>query len=258
MRVLFLGDIVAKSGRDAVLAKLDALKEQYQPDFVIANAENSAHGKGITFKIYNQLLLAGVDVITLGNHAFSKTEILNHLPSMNSAIRPANMEPFHIGKSYVIKEVNGKRIAVVNLVGKVFMDVCREDPVVTMEKLLKEIDADMIFVDLHAEATAEKMTFANYFAPRVTTVIGTHTHVQTADEQIINGCAYITDAGMCGVYASILGRDTEEVIARSIYNESTRYTPAQGPAVISGVVIDINEKTNRANRIERIQIRPKG
>ena len=199
MRVLFLGDIVAKSGRDAVLAKLDALKEQYQPDFVIANAENSAHGKGITFKIYNQLLLAGVDVITLGNHAFSKIEILNHLPSMNHAVRPANMEPFHIGKSYVIKEVNGKHIAVVNLVGKVFMDVCREDPVITMEKLLKEIDADMIFVDLHAEATAEKMTFANYFAPRVTAVIGTHTHVQTADEQIINGCAYITDAGMCGV-----------------------------------------------------------
>ena len=151
---------------------------------------------------HNQLLLAGVDVITLGNHAFSKTEILNHLPSMNSAIRPANMEPFHIGKSYVIKEVHGKRIAVVNLVGKVFMDVCREDPVVTMEKLLKEIDADMIFVDLHAEATAEKMTFANYFAPRVTTVIGTHTHVQTADEQIINGCAYITDAGMCTGSAS--------------------------------------------------------
>ena len=93
------------------------------------------------------------------------------------------------------------------------MDVCREDPVITMEKLLKEIDADIIFVDLHAEATAEKMTFANYFAPRVTAVIGTHTHVQTADEQIINGCAYITDAGMCGVYASILGRDIEEVIA---------------------------------------------
>ena len=235
MRVLFLGDIVAKSGRDAVLAQLDTLKEQYQPDFVIVNAENSAHGKGITFKIYNQLLL-----------------------SMNSIVRPANMEPFHIGKSYVIKEVSGKRIAVVNLVGKVFMDVCREDPVITMEKLLKEIDADIIFVDLHAEATAEKMTFANYFAPRVTAVIGTHTHVQTADEQIINGCAYITDAGMCGVYASILGRDIEEVIARSIYNESTRYTPAQGPAVISGVLIEIDDKTNRANCIERIQIRPKG
>ena len=116
MRVLFLGDIVAKSGRDAVLTKLDELKEQYQPDFIIVNAENSAHGKGITFKIYNQLLLAGVDIITLGNHAFSKMELLNHLPSMNHAVRPANMEPFHIGKSYVIKEVNGKRIAVVNLV----------------------------------------------------------------------------------------------------------------------------------------------
>ncbi|MCI5723620.1 MAG: TIGR00282 family metallophosphoesterase [Erysipelotrichaceae bacterium] len=258
MRILFLGDIVAKSGREAVVNQLPSLKEKYHPDMTIVNGENAAHGKGITAKIYNQLVLAGVDVITLGNHAFSKQDILNHLPSTRQMIRPANMEPSHIGQSYVIKVIKDKKVAVVNLVGKVFMDICKEDPVITMQRLLQQIEADIIIVDFHAEATAEKITFAQYFAQHLTAVLGTHTHVQTADERIIDGCAYISDVGMCGSFDSILGRDIEEVISRSIYNEPTRYTPAMGPAILCGVIIDIDEKTNRANRIERIQIRPKG
>jgi metallophosphoesterase (TIGR00282 family) len=256
MRILFLGDVTGKSGRAAVIDRLGSLKAEYSPDFTIVNGENSAHGKGITGKIYRSLKAAGADVITLGNHAFSKKEILNDMDGCPDLVRPLNMEPLDAGSGWIIRECCGKKIAVVNLLGTVFMDGYTEEPVPCMERLLPKLHADIIFVDLHAEATSEKELFFQYFHDRLTAVIGTHTHVQTADERVKGGCAFLSDAGMCGVYDSILGRDIDEVLRHSVRKEPTHFLPAEGPAVLCGALIDIDDQTNRAVHIERIQKRP--
>ncbi len=256
MNILFLGDVVAKSGREAVLRQLGSLKEEYSADFTIVNAENAAHGKGITPKIYSSLIKAGADVITLGNHAFSKKEMIQEIDTCSFMVRPVNMEPTEAGNIIVIRRFKDLRIAVVNILGKAFMSGITDDPIPAMEKLLPQIRADIIIVDYHGEATSEKMMFTKYFSSRVTAVIGTHTHVQTADERIIDGCAFITDAGMCGAYDSILGRDSSEVMQHMIEGKLTSYTPAGGPAVISGCLITVDEETCRAVSIRRIQKRP--
>lgn len=256
MNILFLGDIVARVGREAVLNNLRSLKKQYHIDLTVANVENTAHGKGVTKQIINQFQDAGIDIMTLGNHAFSKGQFLFEIDYYDNVLRPANMEPLHYGNVVVDRIVNGIRVAVVNLLGEVFMNGCTESPVQAMKKLLSKIKADVILVDLHGEATSEKEMFMYYFADRLTAVIGTHTHVQTADERIYQGCAYITDAGMCGSFESILGRDIQEVINRTVYHQKTRYTPSSEPAIICGCVIHIDEDTKRADKIERIQIRP--
>ena len=256
MKILFLGDIVGKSGRNAVLQRLPFLQQAYDIDFTIINAENSAHGKGITTKIYQSLKDAGVDVITLGNHAYSKREIMDQFDHCPDLIRPENMDPAETGRGYVVRECRGKRIAVINLLGTIFMDQAAESPITVMQRLLKEIEAEIIIVDLHAEATGEKEIFFHIFKDQVTAVFGTHTHVQTADEQILDGCAYITDAGMCGTFQSILGRSVEEVLARTLNSEKTHFVPADGPAVICGCVVEIDDQTNRAVNITRIMERP--
>lgn len=256
MVILFLGDVTARSGRDAVKRRLPSLRQETRADFVIVNGENAAHGKGITSGIYQSLKEAGADVITLGNHAFSKREILNRIDECPDLIRPANIEPMDTGASWLIREVKGKRIAVVNLLGSVFMDAASADPFETMDAILDEIKADLILVDFHAEATSEKELFWHVFRKRVTAVIGTHTHVQTADEQIAEGCAYISDAGMCGPFDSILGRDITEVKERMFGSGITKYRPSEAEAVISGVVIETDDDTNQAIRITRIQERP--
>ncbi len=255
MKILFLGDVVAKTGRIAVINRLADLKRRYEADFTVINGENAAHGKGITSAIYDELIAAGADVVTLGNHAFSKSAITDRLKQCPYLIRPANMAPENVGRSWVIRECKGKRIAVVNILGGVFMDQALGESYPVMDRILQEIDADIILVDLHAEATGEKELFWFRFRDRVSAVIGTHTHVQTADERVVNGCAYISDVGMCGSFDSVLGRDSEELIARSL-GEPTRYTPAETPAVICGVVIEIDDSTNRAVGITRIQERP--
>lgn len=256
MRILFLGDVVAKSGREAVIRNLKSLISEYEADFVIVNGENSAHGKGITEKIYNRLISAGADVITLGNHAFSKKEIVPAIDFCPSLVRPANLEPLDIGRTIVVKEVNGKKIAVVNILCAAFMCPVTEKPVDAMNRLLNKINADIIIADLHGESTGEKMIFAKYFSNTLTAVIGTHTHVQTADERIIDGCAFISDVGMCGAYDSVLGRDCDEMIASQTENRLTKYTPATGPAVVCGCLIETDDETNRAVSITRIQKRP--
>lgn len=255
MKILFLGDIVAKSGRNAVMEQLPKLQKEYGIDFTIVNAENAAHGKGITAKIYRALKASGVDVITLGNHAFSKECIIKDMDDFEDMVRPINMEPYTAGYKFVVRQCKGHKIAVVNVLGKVFIDNCSEDPIETLDALLAKLKADTIIVDFHAEATGEKEIMFEVFKDRCTAILGTHTHVQTADEKVEHGCAYITDVGMCGPYRSILGRDIEEVLARSVRHEKTHYTPADTPSVVCGVVIDVNEE-GRATSIERIQIRP--
>ena len=256
MKILFLGDVTARSGRDALAARLRSLREETAADFTIINGENAAHGKGITSSIYRQLISCGADVITLGNHAFSKSEILAKWQDCPNLIRPANLMSYSVGPGWIVRECHGTRIAVINLMGTVFMDGDLSDPFATMDHILETIDADIILVDFHAEATSEKELFLRVFCEQVSAVIGTHTHVQTADEQIYHGCAYITDVGMCGPFDSILGRDTDEVIQRRFDGIATHYQPSEAPAVICGVLLELDEVTGRAMAIHRIQERP--
>ena len=256
MKILFLGDIVAESGLRAVHDKIGFLKDKYKIDFTIANGENSANGKGITRAIYDNLIDMGVDVITLGNHAFSRKDIMPKLKYCPFLVRPVNAEPMHAGRSFVVKECNGKKIGVINILGSAFMNGTSGDPILAASRTLNKMDADIILIDFHAEATSEKMVFFEYFKNNCAAVIGTHTHVQTADEKVEDGCAFICDAGMCGAYDSILGRSKDEIINHIVYGRTTKYAPADGPYVVCGVVIDIDDLTCRANSIERFQIRP--
>jgi 2',3'-cyclic-nucleotide 2'-phosphodiesterase len=256
MKILFLGDVVGSVGRSMVIQHLKQIQEDEKIDFTICNGENAAHGKGITSRIYRQFRDCGIDVVTLGNHAFSKGELLTTMNECENLVRPMNLLPADIGKSVIVKNVCGLKVAVVNLCGVIFLDRIDVTPYECMDKILKTTDADIYFVDLHAEATAEKQTFWHNYRNRVQVVVGTHTHVQTADECVVNGSAYITDVGMCGVYDSILGRDKDEVLAHVVHGEFTHYTPAKGDGMLCGVVINIDETTKKATEIKRIQIRP--
>ncbi|NBK96554.1 MAG: TIGR00282 family metallophosphoesterase [Erysipelotrichia bacterium] len=232
------------------------LKAEKQIDYVVANGENAAHGKGITKKIYHQLLNNGVDLITLGNHAFSKDTIFNFIDEAKQMLRPMNLLPLAHGQAYKIVEINGLRVCFVNLMCNVFMVQVEGSPFDCMEEILDEVEADIYFVDLHGEATSEKIAFSYYFEKYVQVVVGTHTHVQTADERIENGSAFISDVGMCGAYRSVIGRDIEEVLTRFTTNQKTRFTVAEGEGIFCAVMIDIDEQTKQATKIERIQIRP--
>lgn len=259
MNILFFGDIVGKRGREVVRDFLPVLKEKYQPDLIIMNAENSAHGKGITYKIYNELLAYGADFLTMGNHTFSKKEILEHLNECDRLICPGNFIGQN-GKCIRFIKVKGLKIGVINLLGQAQMGDYCSNPFLAMNEILKLCkveEPDILFVDFHAEATAEKRLFAEAYKDRVQVVVGTHTHIQTADECILDGkTAFISDVGMCGVYNSIIGRDIDECIRSRIYGEKTRYTIADGPAILCGVIISIDEETKLPTGIERIQIRP--
>lgn len=258
MKLLFLGDIVGKAGRDIVFDYIEQLQKDYEIDFTIVNGENSAHGKGITKKIYYAFKDCGVDAITMGNHSFSKSEIIDHLDYLDDLIMPYN-HIRQLGKGYELYDVCGLRLCVCNILGEALMSEVAKSPYVSMDEILEETKdkkVDLYFVDLHAEATAEKILFSNIYKDKVHTVVGTHTHVQTADERIIGKQAYISDVGMCGAYDSIIGRDTNEMIRSIILHEQTRFTIAEGPAVLSGVVIEYDEDEKCAKSIERIQIRP--
>ena len=253
MNILFIGDIVGQAGREALKRYLPVLVDTKKIDLVIANGENAAHGKGITAKIYRQIKNFGVDVITLGNHAFSNDNIFNFLHEVNDVVRPVNIEPLDYGRSSTVIEKNGKTIAVHNLSGEVFMYDVVESPFVAMERMLKEVKADIHVVDLHAEATSEKIAFTYHFANRLAAVVGTHTHVQTADERIVHGCAAITDLGMCGAYTSVLGRDVNEILTRFTTQSKTRYTIAEGEPIFCGAIVTIDDESNRATHIDRVR-----
>ena len=179
-----------------------------------------------------------------------------YIDEMDKMVRPANMYPLEYGKGYRIFEFNGKKIALVNLIGEVFMVNVSESPFKKMEEILSEIEADIVLVDLHAEATSEKIAFTYEFAKRCTVVVGTHTHVQTADERIVDDhCAAISDLGMCGPYHSVIGRDIDEILRRFKYQEQTRFTMAEGKGIFCGCIVEIDDETNQAITIKRIQIK---
>ncbi|MEA5017482.1 MAG: TIGR00282 family metallophosphoesterase [Erysipelotrichaceae bacterium] len=251
IKILFIGDIVGESGRLTVKKHLPALIQKYQPDLIIANGENAAHGKGITPKIFHELLSWGIDVITMGNHTYAKENVYEIINDKR-IIRPLNMKPNQEGEGVRYFSIKNQNIGIINIIGQAFMERDVSDPFTALMNVANE-DAIYI-VDFHGETTSEKALFVWQFSHRLAAIIGTHTHVQTADERIINGCAFISDVGMCGAYDSILGRDIDEVIANVIHKQKTHYTIAEGEGVFSAVLIEIEER--RAKSILRIQIRP--
>ena len=258
MKVLFLGDIVGRRGREIVRDLLPRLKEKFQADFVIANGENAAHGKGLTLKTYNQLLDAGINCITMGNHAYAKKEIIEHLDEMDRLVCPIN-HVTDLGEGYRIFRVKGLKVCVINCLGTFVQEEYTTSPYEAMEKVFKETSREGIsyyLIDFHGESTAEKRVFAEYYKDRVNAVIGTNTHIQTADEQIIDGLAYISDVGMCGPFRSIIGRDISECIERMVHNEMTKYTISEADPLLCGVFMEFDEESRECVHIERIQIRP--
>ena len=256
MRVLFVGDVVGRSGREALQRYLPEIREKYGYDLLIINGENAAHGKGITRKIYDFLVNLGADCITLGNHAFSKDNIFSFIDKADRLLRPENMIPAGIGRSSMVIEKEGVSVGIFNVYGSVFMDQVSESPFTAFERMLEEVPCDIRIVDFHGEATGEKYLFMQYFKDRCQLIVGTHTHVQTADEAVHDGCAFISDVGMTGPYESIIGRQIDEVIASNIKGQPTRYAVAEGEGMLSAVICDIDSVKKEATAISRIQIRP--
>jgi 2',3'-cyclic-nucleotide 2'-phosphodiesterase len=255
MNLLFIGDIVGRPGRDLVQKGLRGLVEHYEIDCTIANAENSAAGFGITRDIGDSLLEWGVDVMTSGNHIWDKKEVLEYIGAEPRLLRPANYPAGVPGHgSYVTQTGDGRSVGVINVMGRVFMTPI-DDPFAVA---LREIEAirhraKIIFVDMHAEATSEKIAMGWHLDGKVTAVIGTHTHVQTADDRILpNGTAYMTDAGMTGPHDSIIGMEREPSLARFLNAMPSKFEPASGNPRLNGVVIKADDKTGRATTITRI------
>ena len=259
MNILFLGDIVGRSGREKVIEKLDNIKKEFDIDLTIANGENAAHGKGITYRVYNQLISAGIDVITMGNHAFSKSEIIDHLDEMDKLVLPINHYLNEYKHYFYVIKVNNLNICITNIMGVALMNDQASNPYDAMKKIFeytRDLNIDLYLVDFHGETTSEKRLFAEYFKEDIDILIGTHTHVQTADEQFIGDLAFISDVGMCGPYQSIIGRDIDELINMIDTNEKGRYTVSEAEAILSAVIIEIDEDIKKAVNIKRLQIRP--
>ncbi|MFT3951129.1 MAG: TIGR00282 family metallophosphoesterase [Oscillospiraceae bacterium] len=252
MRILFIGDVVGKEGCDFLSTHLYGIKKEYGIDFTIVNGENSAAGNGITKFSAELLSSLGADVITTGNHAFKRRESTEMYDTMPNLLRPDNYPAGVIGHGWDVFEAFPARIAVVNLMGVVYMEPL-DNPFDAADRILAQIDTPNIFVDFHAEATAEKKALGHYLAGRVTAVIGTHTHVQTADEGILAGhTAYLTDAGMTGPEDSVLGVDKKAAIEKQRKHYPVRFTESKSPCFLNGVVIDFDEKLGIATKIQRI------
>ena len=257
MKVLFIGDIVGKIGRQAVKALLPNLVGRYKIDVVIANGENAAGGFGITEKTAAELFALGVHIITTGNHVWDKKEAVSYIAKEHRILRPINYPPGVPGTGSIVHTLPGQgKIAVVNVSGRVFMntlDCPFRSAKAEVERLLETTKT--IFIDLHAEATSEKIAFGYYMDGSVSAIVGTHTHVQTADEKILpGGTAYITDVGMTGPQVSVIGIEKEEIVERFLSQMPRKYDVAGGTAILAAVVIEIEEKNGKAAAIQRLQL----
>lgn len=255
MNILFIGDIVGRPGREAIKKLLPLLKKEYNLQFTIANAENAAGGSGITEPVAGELFDAGVDCLTSGDHIWKKREIFEYIIREEHILRPLNFPSGAPGHGFnVFKTKKGIKLGVINVNGRVFMEALECPFRTTMqavEELLKE--TKIIIVDIHAEATSEKIALGWYLDGKVSAVLGTHTHIQTADERILpQGSAYITDAGMTGPYDSVIGRRVEDVLERFLTSIPIRFEVAQENVQLRGVVIDIDEQTGKSRSIVRI------
>jgi metallophosphoesterase (TIGR00282 family) len=257
MRILFVGDVVGPAGRDAFAAAVKDLRLAGEIDFVVANAENSAGGKGLTLALAAELFAAGADVLTTGDHVWDRKELLKTIDSEPRILRPANLPSGCPGRGWLSLDSRWGRVTVVNLVGRVFMNAV-DCPFRVMDELLAS-GADtgrVILVDIHAEATSEKIAMGWYLDGRVSALVGTHTHVQTADERVLpGGTGYITDLGMTGVKNSVIGRDTESVLGMFVNGVPSSFKLARGveSAVCEGALVDVDEFSGRARTIRRIR-----
>lgn len=257
MKFLFIGDIVGKTGRNATKNLLPSVVDKYKIDLVIANGENAAGGFGITEKVVSEIFSYGVHVITTGNHVWDKKEFIPHISKEDKVLRPLNYPPGVPGFGSLIYSVRGNiPVAVVNLSGRVFMGNM-DCPFRVGKDAIEKLHAEtkIIIIDFHAEATSEKIAFGHFMDGKVSAVIGTHTHVQTADETILpNGTAYITDVGMTGPSDSVIGIEKEQIILRFLTNMPMRFETAKGEGVFSAVIVETDEDSGKSTAIQRLQL----
>ena len=257
MRILFIGDIVGKPGRKIVVRAIQGLRQRESVDLVIANAENAADGSGINPKIYGELIHAGVDAITLGDHIYRRSEIFRVLETETNVVKPANYPAESPGKCWsVVEAANGVTVAFFCVMGRVYMRPV-DCPFKAIDRVLEEIPTDVkiIFVDIHAEATSDKQLIGRYLDGRVSAALGTHTHVPTADERILpKGTAFQCDVGMTGPYESILGRKIERVMQTTVTFRPTPFQVATDDVRMSGTIFDVDQKTGKATAIQRMMI----
>ena len=258
MHLLFIGDVVGQPGRRVLTQQLPALRQRLKLDLVVANAENIADGAGITKKTAQELFAAGVDVLTNGNHAWDKKEALEYIVTEPRLLRPHNYPDGTPGTGWFVASTEaGHRVGILNLMGNVFMHPHLACPFSAAERALaaKPEDLKVVLVDLHAEVTSEKMAMGWYLDGRVSAVVGTHTHVPTADERILpQGTGYITDVGMTGCYDSVIGMDTEKSLRRFVQKLPERFEVAEGVGTICGVLLDINESSGLCRTITRLRV----
>lgn len=263
MRLLFLGDLMGRSGRTAVIDALPDLREKLKLDFMVVNAENAASGFGTTSKIAGQVIQAGADVLTGGNHTFDQKELLSVIDNDARILRPVNYPDPTPGRGYAVYDApRGKKVLVINAMGRVFMNPMdcpfkAVDKVLTKYRLGATVHA--VIVDFHGEATSEKMAMGHYLDGRASLVVGTHSHVPTADAQILpGGTAYQTDAGMCGDYNSVIGMEKTEPISRFLTKVNReRFSPAGGEATVCGTFIETDDRTGLAKRVEPLRLGPR-
>ena len=257
MKILFFGDIFGRSGRDALIKELPYFKKKYNPDFVLANGENASHGKGISKLICDDLFLAGIDVITGGNHIFDNNDVFKFIDKEKRLLRPNNYPVNTPGNGFGIYEKNQKKILVINVMGRVFMNAL-DDPFESIRKAMNEKvigeNISAIIIDIHCEATSEKMAVGHEFDGKASLIVGTHTHIPTADARILSkGTAFISDLGMCGDYDSIIGMDKNKALERFKKKTPVRgIHPATGEASLSCVFVELDDKTGLAKSIKQI------
>jgi len=252
-RILFVADVVGHPGREAVKAILPVLKSEFEPQLTVVNGENAAAGFGLTAKLSEELMRSGADVITSGNHVFAQKEFLAELPTLERVIRPANFPPEAPGKGWCVVSAGGQEVLVMNLMGRIFIDPI-DDPFRAADAILAEHpEVKISLCDMHAEATSEKTAMGWYLDGRVSAVVGTHTHIPTADARILpGGTAYVTDVGMVGPRDSCIGMDKDIVIRRFLTGVPNRFAVASGPVTFNSVLVTISTSTGRATSIQRL------
>ena len=257
MKILAIGDLIGNAGIQELSKRLPQIRKDKNIDFVIVNGENSAEGMGMTEKNFKDILAQNINVITMGNHTWGKKDIFKFIDHPK-LIRPANYPEGVVGKGYNIYNFRNKKIAVINLIGRVDMNVLSENPFIIAKKIIEKIEnqVDIIVVDFHAEATAEKIAMGNYLDGKATIVYGTHTHVQTADEQILpKGTGYISDIGMTGPKNSVIGMDIKASIKRFETTLPEKYRLAEGECILNAVMFEIDDETNKVTNIKRIYLK---
>lgn len=253
MRIFFVGDVVGKPGRKLIAEHLPLIRERFRFDVAIANAENAAGGNGLTKNMADELFRSGIDAITMGDHVWDQRCFENEIDSIEKLCRPANIHPGNPGREYVIVEKNGVKLGIFNLLGQTLVKIKSDCPFVGADRVLKELapQCDLIFLDFHAETSSEKISMGWHLDGRVHAIVGTHTHIPTNDARIFpNGCAFLSDAGMTGPWNSCLGRKWEPILQRFIDGRPRAFSMAEGDNRLCGCLIEIDENTKRATRVE--------